>query len=64
MSTEGIFDKAKEAVGGTEGLLEKAKDLATDENIDKVAEGIKQHVPDQIDAVVDSLADKAKQANG
>lgn len=63
MSTEGIFDKAKDALGGTEGLLDKAKDLATDENIDKVAEGIKQHVPDQIDSAVDALADKAKQAN-
>jgi len=63
MSSEGIFDKAKDAVGGTEGLLAKAKDLGTDENIDKVAEGIKQHVPDQVDEVVDNLAEKAKQAN-
>ncbi|NLF04814.1 MAG: hypothetical protein GX593_07450 [Actinomycetales bacterium] len=61
--SESIFDKAKDAVGGVDGLLDKAKDLATDENIDKVAEGIKQHTPDQIDTVVDSLADKAKQAN-
>src|SRR5690554_5399190 len=63
MSSEGMFDKAKDAVGGTEGLLAKAKDLGTDENIDKVAEGIKQHVPDQVDEVVDNLAEKAKQAN-
>lgn len=63
MSTEGIFDKAKDAVGGADGLLDKVKDLATDENIEKAAETIKQHTPEQIDSVVDSLAEKAKQAN-
>jgi len=63
MSSEGMFDKAKDAVGGTEGLLDKAKDLGTDENIDKVAEGLKQHVPDQVDEVIDNLAEKAKKAN-
>ncbi|MDQ2624810.1 MAG: hypothetical protein M3Y20_06570 [Actinomycetota bacterium] len=63
MSTEGIFDKAKDAVGGADGLLDKVKDLATDENIEKAAETIKPHTPEQIDSVVDSLAEKAKQAN-
>ncbi len=63
MGTEGIFDKAKDAVGGVEGLVDKAKDLATDENIDKAAEAIKQHTPDQVDSVVDTLAAKAKDAN-
>jgi len=63
MGTDGLFDKAKDAVGGVDGLLDKAKDLATDENVDKAAEAIKQHTPDKIDTVVDSLAAKAKEAN-
>ena len=60
---ENIFDKAKDALGGAEGVGGKVKDLATDENIDKAAAAIKEHTPDKVDAVVDALAEKAKQAN-
>ena len=63
MSNESIFDKAMGAVGGTEGLVEKVKDLATDEKIDQAAAAIKERTPDQVDSAVDALAEKAKQAN-
>ncbi|MBD8077929.1 hypothetical protein [Cellulosimicrobium arenosum] len=48
---------------GLGGLVDKAKDLASDERIDQVAGAIKGVAPDSVDEQVDALADKAKQAN-
>ncbi|SKC71649.1 hypothetical protein [Krasilnikoviella flava] len=49
----GLFDKAKE----------KAKELATDENIDKAAEQVKKATPDNVDGYVDKAAAEAKKRN-
>ncbi|MFC7877769.1 hypothetical protein [Isoptericola sp. NPDC057391] len=45
------------------GLVDKAKEALTDERIDQVADTIKSVAPDSVDKHVDTLADKAKQAN-
>ena len=49
--------------GMLSGLFDKAKEALTDERIDQAAEAIKSVAPDSVDRHVDSLADKAKQAN-
>jgi len=54
---------AQAAGGGASGLVDKAKELLTDERIDQVAGAIKGKTPDNIDAVVDQVAEKAKQFN-
>jgi hypothetical protein len=51
---------AKEGLGG---LVDKAKGFLTDDKIDEVAEKIKSVAPDSVDAHVDTLAEKAKEAN-
>jgi len=45
------------------GLIDKAKDLLTDERIDQVAGAIKSKTPDNIDAIVDQAAAKGKEFN-
>ncbi|HEY5878984.1 MAG TPA: hypothetical protein VIU11_08740 [Nakamurella sp.] len=50
--------------GAAAGLIDKAKELLTDERIDQVAGAIKGKTPDNIDTVVDQVAEKAKQFNG
>ncbi|WP_435735807.1 hypothetical protein V5D56_13425 [Cellulosimicrobium sp. PMB13] len=50
--------------GGLGDLLGQAKEFLTDERIDQVAGAIKGVAPDSVDKHVDTLADKAKQANG
>ncbi len=59
-------DTAAAASQATESasLIDKAKGLLTDERIDSVADSIKAKTPDNIDKVVDNVADKAKTMNG
>lgn len=49
--------------GGAAGLIDKAKEVLTDERIDQVAGAIKDKTPDNIDAMVDKVAEKGKQFN-
>ncbi|MFD4991869.1 hypothetical protein ACFWH7_12260 [Cellulosimicrobium cellulans] len=49
--------------GGLGDLLGKAKEFLTDDRIDDVAEKIKSVAPDSVDQHVDTLAEKAKEAN-
>ena len=49
--------------GAAAGLIDKAKELLTDERIDQVAGAIKGRTPDNIDTVVDQVAEKAKNFN-
>jgi len=49
---------------GLDGLIRKAKGLATDENLDKAAEAVKKVTPDSVDRHVDSAAEQAKKHNG
>lgn len=58
-----MSDKTDGGLGGLGDLVGKAKDFLTDDKIDAVVEKIKSVAPDSIDGHVDSLADKAKQAN-
>jgi len=44
-------------------LIDKAKELLTDERIDQAAGAIKGITPDNIDTVVDNVATKAKDFN-
>ncbi|RXR24769.1 hypothetical protein EQW78_07505 [Oerskovia turbata] len=53
-------DDAKEGLGG---LVDKAKGFLTDDKIDEVAGTIKGFTPDTVDGHVDTLAEKAKEAN-
>ncbi|GAA1736938.1 hypothetical protein GCM10009809_35180 [Isoptericola hypogeus] len=48
---------------GLGGLFDKAKKLATDENIDKVAEQVKKVAPEKYDGHVDKAAEEAKKRN-
>lgn len=67
MGLDEAKDKAAAAAGeakeGLGGLVDKAKGFLTDEKIDEVAEKIKAVAPDSVDGHVDSLAEKAKEAN-
>ncbi len=45
------------------GLIDKAKELLTDERIDQVAGAIKGKTPDNVDAIVDQVAAKGKEFN-
>ncbi len=45
------------------GLIDKAKELLTDERIDQVAGAIKGKTPDNVDTIVDQIAEKGKQFN-
>ncbi len=48
---------------GFDDLVNKAKEQLTDERIDQIAHAIKDKTPDNVDGVVDQVADKAKQLN-
>ncbi|HIT76266.1 MAG TPA: hypothetical protein IAA98_11835 [Candidatus Avipropionibacterium avicola] len=61
-----MIGKAKEALSSEEtrnDLINKAKDAATDERIDSAAGAVKEHTPDKVDGIVDSVASKAKDLN-
>lgn len=44
-------------------LIDKAKEVLTDDRIDSAAGAIKDKTPDNIDAMVDKAATKAKEMN-
>jgi hypothetical protein len=44
-------------------MINKAKELATDERIEQAAQALKAKTPDNIDAMVDRAAAKAKDLN-
>ncbi len=51
------------AAGTASGMTDKIKEVATDERIDQVAGVIKDKTPDNVDSMVDTVADKAKEFN-
>lgn len=51
MGLDDLVNKAKDALGGDAGV---------DEKIDQAAEAVKSVTPDNVDAVVDQVAEKAK----
>ena len=74
MALDDLVNKAKDlfgqgggATGGagdsSSSMVDKVKDVATDEHIDQVAGVIKDKTPDNVDGVVDQVADKAKDLN-
>ena len=73
MGLDDLVNKAKDmlgtagdgttAGGGAAGLIDKAKEVLTDERIDQVAGAIKDKTPDNVDAMVDKVAEKGKQLN-
>jgi hypothetical protein len=70
MGLDDLVNQAKDLLGQGEkkaqdaaGLIDKAKELLTDDRIDQVAGAIKDRTPDNIDTVVDQVAEKAKQFN-
>ena len=58
-NTEAAAADAKQSAS----LIDKAKELLTDERIDQVAEAIKSKTPDNVDTIVDQVAAKGKEFN-
>lgn len=60
-------DKAASAADGAgnsaSSTTDKVKEMATDERIDQAAAFLKDKTPDNIDAMIDQVAEKAKDAN-
>ena len=56
-------DAAAADAAQSSSLIDKAKELLTDERIDSAAAAIKSKTPDNIDSVVDTVAGKAKDFN-
>ena len=56
---EAATAKATEA----SGLMDKAKELLTDERIDQASAAIQSKTPDNVDTMVQGVADKAKDWN-
>ncbi|MGC5166373.1 hypothetical protein [Luteimicrobium sp. DT211] len=59
----GIEDEVAKAKSGLGGLVDKAKELATDDKIDGTAEKLKGLAPDSVDGYVDKAAEQAKRLN-
>jgi hypothetical protein len=59
----GDHEAAAANASSAAGLIDKAKELLTDERIDQVAGMVKDRTPDNIDTMVDQVADKAKKFN-
>ncbi|GAA1871413.1 hypothetical protein [Myceligenerans crystallogenes] len=59
----GLFDAAKDFVTDPENIA-KAKELATDENVDMAAGKLRELAPEQADGAIDGLADQAKAWGG
>jgi len=57
--TEAATAKATEA----SSLMDKAKELLTDERIDQASAAIQSKTPDNVDTMVQGVADKAKDWN-
>jgi CMP-N-acetylneuraminic acid synthetase len=58
-NTEAAAADSKESAS----LIDKAKELLTDERIDQAAEAIKAKTPDNVDSIVDQVAAKGKEFN-
>ena len=56
-------DAAAADAAQSSSLIDKAKELLTDERIDQVAGAIKSKTPDNIDSIVDQVATKGKEFN-
>lgn len=63
MGLDNFVNKAKNALNNSDDTIQRLKEEATDERIDQVADHIKKVAPDSVDAKVDALAEKAKEAN-
>jgi hypothetical protein len=48
---------------GLDDIINKAKELATDERINQAAEAIKAKTPDNVDSIIDKVATKAQDLN-
>lgn len=48
---------------GFDDLVNKAKEALTDERIDQAAQAIKDKTPDNVDSIVDTVAEKGKDLN-
>lgn len=48
---------------GLDDIVNQAKDMLTDERIDQVAQAIKDKTPDNVDSIVDQVAEKGKDLN-
>ncbi|MET0966916.1 MAG: hypothetical protein ABWZ02_10985 [Nakamurella sp.] len=59
----GNTDAAAASAAESSSLIDKAKELLTDERIDQVAGAIKSKTPDNIDSIVDQVATKGKEFN-
>lgn len=58
-NTEAAAADSKESAS----LIDKAKELLTDERIDQVAGAIKDKTPENVDTIVDQVATKGKEFN-
>ena len=59
----GNTEAAAADAGAASGLIGKAKEMLTDDKIDSIAGAIKDKTPDNIDKIVDQVAEKGKQFN-
>ena len=59
----GNTEAAAADAGAASSLIDKAKEVLTDERIDQVAGAIKDKAPDNVDTIVDQVAEKGKQFN-
>jgi hypothetical protein len=59
----GNTEAAASSAAESSSLIDKAKELLTDERIDQVAGAIKGKTPDNIDSIVDQVATKGKEFN-
>jgi len=59
----GNTEAAASSAAESSSLIDKAKELLTDERIDQVAGAIKSKTPDNVDSIVDTVAAKGKEFN-
>ena len=60
----GNTEAAAADAGAASGLIGKAKEMLSDDKIDSIAGAIKDKTPDNVDKIVDQVAEKGKQFNG
>ncbi|MDR0482533.1 MAG: hypothetical protein LBH13_05165 [Cellulomonadaceae bacterium] len=60
MGLQDIVDSVEEKA---EGLIDKAKSMVSDEDIDKVADKVTDVTPDKVDPFVEKAAEAAKKLN-
>ncbi|HEY5115699.1 MAG TPA: hypothetical protein VIJ00_09270 [Nakamurella sp.] len=59
----GNTEAAAADANSASGLIDKAKEVLTDERIDQVAGAVQDKTPDNIDSIVDQVAEKGKEFN-